>query len=47
VHYDALDLPSSNDDRAPQRLRKVDVDDDTAAEIIKRARPALERARNF
>jgi len=25
----------------------IDIDDDTSAEIIKRARPALERAREF
>jgi len=29
----------------PQWLYSFDIDDDTAAEIIKRARPALERAR--
>jgi hypothetical protein len=26
------------------RVRRIDIDDDTAAEIIKRARPQLERA---
>jgi len=30
-----------------QRLRSIDIDDDTAAEIIKHARPALERARTL
>jgi hypothetical protein len=29
----------------PQWLFSIQIDDDTAAEIIKRARPALERAR--
>ena len=28
-----------------RRLSSIDIDDDTAAEIIKRARPELERAR--
>jgi hypothetical protein len=27
--------------------RRIDIDDDAAAEIIKRARPALERARQL
>jgi len=38
--------PHSPADRwDPQWLYSFDIDDDTAAEIIKRARPALERAR--
>jgi hypothetical protein len=28
-------------------MGSIDIDDDTSAEIIKRARPALERAREF
>ena len=30
-----------------ETIRRVDIDDDAAADIIKRARPALERAREL
>jgi hypothetical protein len=46
VPPDDLEPPGPADRRVPQWLYSVDIDDDTAAEIIKRARPALERARN-
>ena len=40
---DTLELPPG-DRRLPSWLYKVDIDDDTAAEIIKRSIPALQRA---
>lgn len=38
---DAVALPAAT---GGQGLMRVDIDDDEAAEIIKRAKPALERA---
>ena len=47
VPSEKLELPVSVDRRAPAWLYNVEIDDDTAAEIIKRASPALMRAREL
>jgi hypothetical protein len=41
---DVLEPKSSVSSRSP---RRIEIDDDAAADIIKRARPALERAREL
>ena len=41
---DVLEPRSSASKRRP---RRIEIDDDAAADIIKRARPALERAREL
>ena len=45
VRRGKLEAYSPANRRDPQWLYSFDIDDDTAAEIIKRARPALEWAR--
>jgi hypothetical protein len=41
------DVLESKNSLSIRSLRRIEIDDDAAADIIKRARPALERAREF